>query len=376
MRKVFTAKHMIMIGLTPVSLLLIFLGRNSAFFAEQIYAKHIYKFVSQIVSLITGLIPFSIAELLVAALPVILLILLADFIRKLVINKEDRKERIAKAILNILCSLSILLFAYTLLGGLNYYRYTFSTYSNLEIRESSVEELYSLTKSLAQEAVVFRDAITSIDDNGVFKLSGSFRQLKKEATKAFKKLAEEYTILEGFYGAPKPVLASKLMSTTETTGIFFPFTMEANVNIDIPDFTIPHTMLHEMAHLRGFMREDEANFIGYLAGMKSDSIEFKYSSTMHALIHAGNALYRKDPDKYFEIRELYTEGMIKDLRHNSDYWAKYDDTVISTVSNKINDTYLKANAQADGVQSYGRMLDLLLAEYRKKQEEANKGNSK
>ena len=37
-------------------------------------------------------------------------------------------------------------------------------------------------------------------------------------------------------------------------------------------------------------------------------------------------------------------------------------------SNKINDTYLKANAQSDGVKSYGRMVDLLLAKYRKDQE--------
>ncbi|WP_276929276.1 DUF3810 family protein, partial [Herbinix luporum] len=52
----------------------------------------------------------------------------------------------------------------------------------------------------------------------------------------------------------------------------------------------------------------------------------------------------------------------------NEYWAKYEDTVVSTVSNKINDTYLKANAQSDGVKSYGRMVDLLLAKYRKDQE--------
>lgn len=365
MRKVITKKHMIMIGLIPLSVILTLLARNSRFFAEHIYAKYIYKGISQVVSLITGLIPFSIAELLIAALPFVLLILLFNFIKKIIVNKENRKTIILKAIINIICSLGVLLFSYTILGGLNYYRYTFSSYSNLEIRDSSVEELYSLTKSLALEAASYRSAITSTDENGVFKLSEEFGDLKKKASEAFKILAKEYPILRGLYGAPKPVLSSKLMSTTEITGIFFPFTMEANVNVDVPDFTIPHTMLHEMAHLRGFMREDEANFLGYLAGMKSDSVEFKYSATMHALIYAGNALYDKNPDKYFEIRALYTEGMLNDIRYQSAYWAKYDDTVISTVSNKINDTYLKANAQADGVQSYGRMLDLLLAKYRK-----------
>jgi hypothetical protein len=158
------------------------------------------------------------------------------------------------------------------------------------------------------------------------------------------------------------------MSQTEITGIFIPFTMEANVNVDIPDYSIPATMLHELAHLRGFMREDEANYIAYLAGMESDNAEFKYSSTMLALITAGNALYDKDPDLYFEIRDQYSDGVLKDIRANSRYWQQYDDTVISTVSNKINDTYLKANAQTDGIQSYGRMLDLMLAKYREDHE--------
>ena len=35
------------------------------------------------------------------------------------------------------------------------------------------------------------------------------------------------------------------------------------------------------------------------------------------------------------------------------------------VADKINDTYLKLHGEEDGVQSYGRMVDLLLAVYRK-----------
>jgi hypothetical protein len=363
---------MIIIGLIPVSLILTFIARKNSFFAEQIYAKHIYKWMSQIVSLVTGLIPFSMAEIIIAALPIVIIVVLISFIKKIIEDKNNKKTRFFKGLLNTLCGISIILFSYTLLGGLNYYRYTFSSYSKLEISESSVDELYSLTKSLALQAGAFRSSIVKTDVNGVFMLSGNYHDLQKTASKAYKMLAKDYPVLGGFYGAPKPVLLSKFMSTTEITGIFFPFTMEANVNIDVPDFTIPYTMLHEMAHLRGFMREDEANFLAYLAGIESDSVEFKYSSTMQALIYAGNALYKENPDKYFEIRDLYTEGMLKDIRSQSAYWAKYDDTVISTMSDKINDTYLKANAQADGVHSYGRMLDLLLAKYRKEYEKPYK----
>ncbi len=369
MRRLLIYKRIYCILLLPISLLLILLAKKNSFFAEHIYAKHIYKWISQIVSAISGIFPFSLAEVLIIVLPVLLIVLLIRYIILIIFDKGKRKERLIRGIVNVLCAGSIALFIFTLLGGLNYYRYPFSAYSNLEITESSIDELYALTYSLAMDADQLREQVKSTDADGVFQLSESNTELAKMAVKAYDALSQEYPILKGHYAKPKPILLSKLMSRTEITGIFMPFTMEANVNVDVPDYSIPATMLHELAHLRGFMREDEANFLAYLAGMKSDQIDFRYSSTMLALITSGNALYDKDPDLYFEIRDQYSEGVLKDIRANSAYWQQYEDTAVSAFSNKVNDTYLKANAQTDGVQSYGRMLDLLLAKYRRDHED-------
>ena len=365
MKRILAYKRIYLIGLIPISYLLVMLAKSCSFFAEQIYAKHIYRWISQLISFLTGLIPISLAEVLVFGLPIVAIILILRFTLNMIFDHENRRERFVKGILNLIGTLSVALFLFTLLAGLNYYRDSFSVYSNLELRESSIDDLYRLTKSLALEANELRAQVPSTDEEGVFQLSESYYALAKEADQAFTKLAKEYPILGGYYGAPKPVFLSKLMSSTEITGIFFPFTMEANVNVDIPDYNIPVTMLHELAHLRGFMREDEANYLAYLAGSEADNIELQYSSTMLALVISGNALYQQDKELYFQIRDQYSEGVRKDLSANSAYWQKYEDTVVSTVSNKLNDTYLKANAQADGVKSYGRMLDLLLAKYRK-----------
>jgi hypothetical protein len=367
-KKLFTYRRIYILLLIPVSFLLLLLAKNSSFFAEQVFARHVYRWIAQIYSTVTGILPFSLAELIVLLLPFIILIIILRFIIRLIKIKTNRRERIVKGILNVICTGSIVLFLFTIFAGLNYYRYTFAEYSGLEITESSVEELYGLTESLMLKANELREQIPHTDEEGVFKLSMSNRELAKEAEVAYESMAKEYAVLGGFYGAAKPVLFSSLMSNTEITGIFFPFTMEANVNVDIPDYTIPATMMHEMAHLRGFMREDEANYLAYLVGSESDNIELQYSSTMHALVNASNALYDQNPDLYFEIRHQYSEGVLKDIRANSAYWVQFEDSVVSTVSNKINDTYLKVNAQTDGVKSYGRMLDLLLAKYRKESE--------
>ncbi len=364
MKNIFRYKRIYLLILIPVSLALILLARQSSFFSEQIYAKHIYRWISQILSSITGLFPFSVAELLILLLPLVILVLLLRFVLRMILDKKDRGEQLVRGILNLFCSVSIILFLFTILAGLNYYRYPFTTYANLEVTDSSVMELYALTENLMLKANELRNQVVVTEHTGVFQLSVNDRKLAKLTKEAFELLSEDYPVLGGAYGAPKPILISKLMSQTEITGIFFPFTMEANVNVDVPDYSIPVTMLHELAHLRGFMREDEANFIAYLAGMKSKHIDLQYSSTMLALVIAGNALYDQSPELYFEIRDRYSDGVVKDLRDNSEYWLQYKDTVVSTVSNKINDTYLKINDQTDGVKSYGRMLDLLLAKYR------------
>lgn len=364
MKKIVTYKHIFILGLTPLSILLILIAKGSSYFTEQIYVKYIYRWISQLISSITGLLPFSLAEFITVSLPVVFIAIAIRFLAKLLMDKQNRRKHMLIGIRNVFCTASIVLFLFTLLGGLNYYRYPISAYSNLEIKDSSLEDLFGLMESLTMEANELRALVPATDKDGVFQLSMSIAKLADLADEAYNKLSEEYPIVGGDYGAPKPVLLSDLMSKTEITGIFFPFTMEANVNVAVPDYSIPATMLHEMAHQRGFMREDEANFLAYLAGMESDQNEIKYSSTMLALITAGNALYDQNKDMYFALRDQFSEDVRNDIRANSQYWVQYEDTVVSTVSNKINDTYLKANAQEDGVKSYGRMLDLLLAKFR------------
>lgn len=363
MKKIFKLKRVYLLCFLPLSYLLIYTAKQSSGFAEKFYAIHVYKWLSQGIAMVTNVFPFSLAELCILVLPILFLFLLIRFFIHIIRDRENRVERFWKGILNLICVISAALFLFVILAGINYYRYPFSHYSNLEVRDSSVQELYALTKSLAMDANQLREMTEATDENGVFQLSMGMYELAEQAAEAMAALSKEYPVLGGNYGTPKPVLSSSLMSYTEITGIFIPYTMEANVNVAIPDYSIPSTMLHELAHLRGFMREDEANFIAYLAGMKSDHPEIQYSSTMLALITSGNALYDEDASLYFEIRDQYSEEVINDIRANARYWQQYEDTVISTMSNRMNDTYLKVNAQSDGVKSYGRMVDLLLAKY-------------
>ena len=76
--------------------------------------------------------------------------------------------------------------------------------------------------------------------------------------------------MEGFYPRPKKLAVSEVLSYQGLTGIYLPFTIEANYNGDMTAYNIPFTVCHELSHLRGFMEEREANFIAFLACIGSD----------------------------------------------------------------------------------------------------------
>lgn len=361
-------KRLWLLLLFPAALLSLYAASRSQEIAEHVFARGIFAALSWGMAHITGLLPFSLMEFGIVVLPLVLLILLAAFIVRLVRKREDRGFRLAKAFINLGCVVSIAAFLLLIGCSVNYYRYPVGRYLELTVEPASKEELYGLVRALAVETSRVRDSLEQAgleDADGVYKRSFSERELGQKAVEAFGRLAEDYPIFAGYYPRPKHIFFSRTMSRTELTGIFCPFTMEANVNIDVPDYSLGSTMCHELAHLKGFIREDEANYISFLACMASDSDELRYSGLMEALILAGNALYRKDADLYFEARSLYSDGVSRDLRANSEYWKQFEDTVISNTAEKLNDTYLKANNQEDGVQSYGRMVDLLLAQYRR-----------
>ena len=380
MKQIILRKRNICLLLLPLGIMLNEWAKRSAFITEEVFAKRIYKVVSQGIGFLTGWIPFSLAEVVIIVGPLIIaFLLLRQIIRMICIKKVDvegqekvgqiRFQLFMTALQNILCLISIIFFLYILLCGINYHRYPISYYLGLSVENSSVVELEGLLIELADRASSLRDMLTTEDTDGVYVLTMSERELGREAKRAYQNLAKEYEIFAGSYPSPKPVFFSKWMSNTQITGVFTCWTMEANVNIDISPYSIGSTMCHELAHLHGFMREEEANYISYIACLASDSVDLQDSGTMLALIYTGNALYRKDSERYFEVyRNHYSEAVVRDLVANNKYWDKFKDTKVAETAEKVNDTYLKVNNQTDGTHSYGRVVDLLLAEYRQRQE--------
>ena len=364
MKKMMRFRRIWLTALAPVAFLLTLAAENSPDFAEW-YANTVYPVLSHSINWITSLAPFSIMELLIAALAAGAVIYMVFYIAKIIHHRESRRKNLFLFAVNLICIASALYFVFVISCGINYYRYPFAQTCGLNVKPSSKAELTGLCSELAEKANTLRNQVQT-GKNGVMRLNGeNIYTTAKEAQASFDLISRDYPLLRAGYGQPKPVFSSRLMSYCDITGIFFPFTFEANVNVDIPKYSIPSTMCHELSHLRGYMREDEANFIGYLACEKSGSADFRYSGVMLAYIYASNALYGTDSDAANRIYVTLSDGVKRDLADNSAYWKQFEGPV-AKAADQVNDSYLKANKQEDGVKSYGRMVDLLLAEYRTK----------
>ncbi len=339
---------LITISLLLTTILIVYLGRVSEVATEQIYSNGIFLAFSRVFGFITNLIPLSLIELVYISLVAII----PYYIYKSIKN--------AKLLLYAPIATTAACFGFALLCMPNYTRLPLEAQYPFSVRHYTTEELYQTAEFLISEINEISEKVNR-DENGVF-ISQSFSALSHQSIDIFNEYTNENTYLPKVYSKPKPIIFSELMSYFKITGFYSPYTAEANINKNAPNSSIPATMLHELAHTAGIMKEEEANFLAYISGRDSEVLEFQYSSYMLALIHTMNSLYSHDYEKFEELYSSYSPQLITDLQYRSAYWTKYD-TPVAEVSNTVNDTYLKINKQDQGTKSYGLVTDLIIAEY-------------
>ena len=182
--------------------------------------------------------------------------------------------------------------------------------------------------------------------------------------RAMEKLGQRYHRLSGHYPFPKPILNTWILSVQQTTGVYSPFTVEANYNRDIAYYDIPFTICHELSHLRGYMQEEEANFIGVLATIGADDLYFNYSGYVSAWVYAGNALARIDSTAFATLYSRINARTRQDMLYNNAYWQQFEGKP-AEAHEQLNDAYLKMQGQTSGVRSYGHVTDLMLEYFAK-----------
>lgn len=198
------------------------------------------------------------------------------------------------------------------------------------------------------------------------------RDIKEMARGQMSLLGEEYKELSGYYPRPKGLAVSGFYSQQYIMGYYFPFSMEANYNRQMYVTNMPVTMCHELSHLKGFLLEDEANFIGYLACVDAPEELFQYSAYLSVIGYLDRDFWKaigRDEEEYLSHPQIDPRVWEDKQFLTQEAWEQVEDkAVISTETVKkaadaFLDTNLTLNGVADGTVSYSRVVKLLLQYY-------------
>ena len=310
-------------------------------FAEW-YSVNIYSLITGTIGRLAGIFPFSVAEAAVCILPFVIIV---DIIRC--------RKKLRAAVFHIFLIASVLFLLYAANCGVNYHRNMFVDPEALSGAEFTEEQLTEFCEYI----------ISRLEECGPDHEYPHGKELSDKARKSMNDLSENYPSLRGYYPSPKQLtILSGAFSAMGVSGIYSPFTVEANINGEMQDMEKPFTACHELSHLRGYMNEGEANYIGWLACIESDDPSFNRSGWLIAWVYAGGTMRRVDPVRYEKLREQLPSYAVSEIEDNNQFWSSHE-TKASEVQDRVNDAYLKANDQKDGIQSYGMLTTLMLMHY-------------
>ncbi|MBQ1222841.1 MAG: DUF3810 domain-containing protein [Oscillospiraceae bacterium] len=300
-------------------------------------------------------VPFSAAEILLYAAIVIAVVWVIRLIWVLISGSRPRIKFLFRFVSVLLLVAVFAVEAYYGLWGMNYFGQTLGSELGLNVQKRSSAELAELSEYLVRKTNALAREVKRNED-GTFSSDYTFEGFAEAVSCEF----SEYS---GEEEPPvKYVIASRGLSHFRTTGIFVAYTGEANVNADNYISSLPFCMAHETAHRYAVAREDEANFMAFLVLNDAEDPALRYSVYLAALRYTQSQLASADKDAYLAVASEYNELVRFDNAKYSEYWSQFEGKA-AEVSQKTNNAYLSANGAPDGVKSYGRMVDLLLAWY-------------
>jgi hypothetical protein len=333
-------------------------------FAEAVVGSGPVPVLRQGLSLLTGLVPFSLAEFVVLAV----VVRVGVGIRKGVRSIRSGVVRVPAALgygaLRAAQDAGVLLFLFYLLWGFQYARPGLEAHMGIEASgEVSVDELHELAlRSVEATNFLYRE-LHGVPDAGEPTARGNASEMVPPLESGWRHVIDILGLPEqvgGRRGSPKPFLASPVVKRFGISGMHFPFTGEALFLRDLPGVLHPVNLAHEMAHQRGFARESDANVLGFLVAAYSDDVIARYAAQHFLQRQLITALQRLSPEAARGVQRERDPGVVRDTEHLREYWQPARG-MVGTAATRVNDAMLRSHGIPEGVGSYQGSVWVLIA---------------
>jgi hypothetical protein len=325
---------------------------------ETYYSTGIYPVISIFPRLIFGWIPFSVGDILYAAVLLYLIVSLVRFFTR-AFRRDLHRQYLLLCLKRCISIMLWVYLAFNIFWGLNYDRLPIAEQQHLEIKPYSKQDLQQLVALL----VTRMNGIDSISRVARKKINNT-DSVFKYSVAAFHRASGIYPALTYRVPSVKFSFYGYLANYMGFSGYYNPFTCEAQVNTTIPRFVQPFTTCHEIGHQLGYAKEEEANFCGFLATKSSADPAFRYSVYVDLYLYTASALYQMDSTAFVPYRESLKPDVRQDLRDLKEFYRKYQNPLEPFI-HAIYGHYLKANRQPQGIYSYDEVVGLAIAYYRK-----------
>jgi hypothetical protein len=325
------------------------------------------------VSLVTGVIPFPLAEIFVG-------FVVWRQIRGLWVGIQSRRtgsvatpRLLGAGALRLSQDLGVLLFLFYLLWGFQYARPGLEDQLGIPAAgEVSVEELRRLATRAVDRGNELYHEIHGSPDSGEPTAAPRISLALPGLEEAWVRVDSEYGLrpeARRRHGAPKAFLASPVMKRLGVAGMYFPYTGEALVLRDLPGIVVGMDLGHEMAHQRGFASESDANVLGFLVARASPDAIVRYSAYSFLQRQLVSALQRASPTLAREVVRGREPGVTRDLQDLQEYWEPARG-VAGRTATRMNDAMLRSHGIPEGVASYQGSVWVLVALARARGEDA------
>lgn len=325
---------------------------------ERYYSKGIYPVLARLQRLLFGWIPFSIGDVLYIGVIVLLIWRLVRLIRALI-----RREAPKGWLLSFLRrTVFVGLWVYVLFNGcwgLNYDRLGIADQLHLQVRPYSTAELNQLILLLIGQMNRL-DSAGRVDRAGLSQM----RTLRNGACASYASLSRQDPGFTYDHPSVKSSLFSYPGAYIGFAGYYNPFSGEAQVNTWNPLFTQPYTTCHEMGHQLGYAKENEANFVGFLAASRSPDPAFRYSVYFDLFLYAVRESFVRDSALVRTYRGRLAPGVRDDLQELQRFNRKYANPM-GPVIWQLYGKYLRANHQPHGITTYSEVTAWLIAYIRR-----------
>ena len=350
--------YWVLILILFVIAILIRLFSMNSFRVEAYYSTGIYPLISLVLRHLFGWLPFSFGDVLYCA---VILWMIAWIYRgvRLVRKPKQLPGRIVRRIVRTTVVFLFIYIVFNLLWGINYNRRGITSQLGLKIEQYTVVELKDLNELLVEKTNTANALLMK-----QLPVAMSRKELFHRSQEAYIELNKKYAFFKYQPASLKRSMWGWLGNYLGFLGYYNPFTGEGQVNTSVPKFLQPYTCCHEIAHQLGYAKENEANFVGYLAASSSKDEFFQYSVYLDLFLYANRNLYQSDSS----AARSFTNKLLPPIKEDLKQWREFNNRHKNPVEPLIRwgyGKYLESNEQPSGLLSYDEVTGFLIA-YQKK----------